>query len=190
MFILGATIFGFIGAALAYTLLANEVGYTPKDSTWKKEDNTDIENVQEAIDELYDKWYKYYNLDLSIKNDYKIFHAQPYSDTLSLQLDAGKYIVLFDEDYSGGTQTSGYQYVGQSDFRISSTNGNCELLNNKFYENGSYGTYSGNWRKYAATHQLIYVCKFLQAGSVSISLSSTAEWQDPVNATLRSIKLY
>ena len=70
-------------------------------------------------------------MDLSIKNDYKIFHAQPYNDTLSLSLDAGKYIVLFDEDYSGGTQTYGYQYVGQSDFRISSTNGECELINNK-----------------------------------------------------------
>ena len=189
-FFFGAILFGSIGVVTAYALFANEIEYTPRDESWKKEDGEDIVNVEEAIDELYDKWYKYYNLDLSVSTDYNIIHAHPYSTSLSLQMNIGKYIVLFDEHYSGGTQTSGYQSISTSGFSINTSNGTCNLLDNKFYENGSYGTYSGSWRKYAGTHQLIYMCAFKQSGSVSISLSSTAEWQDPINATLRSIKLY
>lgn len=48
-FILGAIIFGGIGTVLAATLLATDVAYTPEDNTWE------VNNVQEAIDDLYSK---------------------------------------------------------------------------------------------------------------------------------------
>lgn len=54
-FILGALIFGGIVGVSAYTIFANDIGYTPKDSTWKKSNGEDITNVKEAIDELYTK---------------------------------------------------------------------------------------------------------------------------------------
>ena len=54
-FILGALIFGGIVGVSAYTILANDIGYTPKDSTWKKSNGEDITNVKDAIDELYSK---------------------------------------------------------------------------------------------------------------------------------------
>lgn len=54
-FILGAIIFGSIGVVSAYTIFANDIGYTPKDTTWKKSNGEDITNVQDAIDILYDK---------------------------------------------------------------------------------------------------------------------------------------
>ena len=54
-FILGSLIFGGIVGVSAYTIFANDIGYTPKDSTWKKSDGTNIENVGDAIDELYSK---------------------------------------------------------------------------------------------------------------------------------------
>ena len=54
-FILGAVIFGGIVGVSAYTILANDVGYTPKDTTWKKSNGEDITNVKDAIDELYIK---------------------------------------------------------------------------------------------------------------------------------------
>ena len=53
-FILGVIIFGSIGVA-ASQLFANDIGYTPKDSTWKKSNGEDITNVKDAIDELYTK---------------------------------------------------------------------------------------------------------------------------------------
>ena len=46
MFILGSIIFGSIGIVSAYTILAKDVGYTPKDTTWK------VNNVEDAINDL------------------------------------------------------------------------------------------------------------------------------------------
>lgn len=54
-FILGAVIFGGIVGVSAYTILSNNIEYTPTDSTWKKTNGEDITNVKEAIDELYMK---------------------------------------------------------------------------------------------------------------------------------------
>lgn len=54
-FILGAVIFGGIVGVSAYTILANDIGYTPSDTTWKKSNGEDITNVKDAIDELYTK---------------------------------------------------------------------------------------------------------------------------------------
>lgn len=54
-FLLGAVMFGGITVVSAYTIFANDIEYTPKDTAWKKSDGTDITNVKEAIDELYIK---------------------------------------------------------------------------------------------------------------------------------------
>ena len=54
-FILGALIFGGIVGVSAYTIFANDIGYTPNDTTWKKSNGEDITNVKDAIDELYTK---------------------------------------------------------------------------------------------------------------------------------------
>ncbi len=48
-FILGAVLFSGITGVVAATMLAKDVSYTPKDSTWK------VDNVKEAIDDLYTK---------------------------------------------------------------------------------------------------------------------------------------
>ena len=54
-FLLGAIIFGGIVGVSAYTIFANDIGYTPKDTTWKKSNGEDITNVKDAIDELHSK---------------------------------------------------------------------------------------------------------------------------------------
>ena len=51
-FIVGAILFGCIGTVAAYNMLAKDVKYTPKDSTWN------VNNVEDAIDELYGKVIK------------------------------------------------------------------------------------------------------------------------------------
>ena len=52
-FILGALIFSS-ATAFAYSIVAPNVGFTPADTTWKKEDGEDITNVEEAIDDLHE----------------------------------------------------------------------------------------------------------------------------------------
>lgn len=54
-FILGTIIFGGIVGVSAYSIFANDIVYTPSDSTWKKSNGEDITNVKDAIDELYTK---------------------------------------------------------------------------------------------------------------------------------------
>ena len=46
-FILGALIFGGIVGVSAYTIFADDIGYTPKDTNWE------VDNVKDAIDDLY-----------------------------------------------------------------------------------------------------------------------------------------
>ena len=53
-FLLGAVIFSS-ATVFAYSILAPDVGFTPTDSTWKKEDGQSITNVEEAINELHSK---------------------------------------------------------------------------------------------------------------------------------------
>ena len=55
-FLLGAVIFGSIGVA-ASTIFANDIGYTPKDTTWE------VDNVKDAIDDLYKVSKDYVKLD-------------------------------------------------------------------------------------------------------------------------------
>jgi len=49
MFILGAVLFSSITGVAAATFLASDISYTPKDTNWN------VNNVKDAIDELYVK---------------------------------------------------------------------------------------------------------------------------------------
>ena len=56
-FILGAIIFGGIGVvSAAYTIYANNIEFTPSNSSWKKANGDNITNVKDAIDDMYDKF--------------------------------------------------------------------------------------------------------------------------------------
>ena len=48
-FLLGAVIFSGITGVTAYTILASDVGFTPKNNSWK------VDNLSDAIDDLYAK---------------------------------------------------------------------------------------------------------------------------------------
>lgn len=48
-FILGAIIFSGITSVAAYSIFANDIGYTPKDSTWE------VNNIQDAVDDLFNR---------------------------------------------------------------------------------------------------------------------------------------
>ena len=45
-FVLGAIMFGSIGIAFAYSIFAQDVGFTPSDSDW------DVDNVKDALDDM------------------------------------------------------------------------------------------------------------------------------------------
>ena len=52
IFILGVISAIGITSAFAYSIIASDVGFTPQDSEWIKQDGQPIENVEEALDDL------------------------------------------------------------------------------------------------------------------------------------------
>ena len=102
-FILGALIFSGITAVSAYSIFANDIGYTPKDTTWKKSNGEDITNVKDAIDELYEKslsnGLNYNNINYKILS----FQERKQITDISLDLSKGKYVC----NYSLSFYTSG-----------------------------------------------------------------------------------
>lgn len=98
-FILGAIIFGGIVGVSAYTIFANDIGYTPKDSTWKKSNGEDITNVKDAIDELYSKSKDFTNgLGQTKINMVRVGYRNEAGIETPLELNEGKY--LCNAEYS------------------------------------------------------------------------------------------
>ena len=52
-FILGIIVTTALTVSASILYQASEIGYTPKDSTWKKSNGDKIETIEDAIDELY-----------------------------------------------------------------------------------------------------------------------------------------
>ena len=132
-FLLGAIIFGGIVGVSAYTILANDIGYTPKDSTWKKSNGEDITNVKDAIDELYIK-AQVQTLGCEFVGSYqsnKIKNADSGTLTIS-DIPAGTYkLVVVRTSSSGATENGGDTIINSAvDFTIT-TDGSANLISGK-----------------------------------------------------------
>ena len=127
-FVLCALIFGGIVGVSAYTIFANDIGYTPKDITWKKSNGEDITNVKDAIDELYNKSSDY-NLKLSgleelnldnitlVENkEIKLLNSQSGTVTYD-NLNSGNYLLY---TFRTTTVSDGGVYYAQSASRYES----------------------------------------------------------------------
>ena len=111
-FIFGAVIFSGITGVAAYSMFAKDIKYTPKDTTWKKANGEAITNVEEAIDELYNK-----NNNIlfgAASSDYSAGITIP-DRNVTKTLSKGKYIVSVA--YSLGAQWS----TGTNSFKENTT---------------------------------------------------------------------
>lgn len=113
-FVIGSLLFGGIGIVSAYTLLAKDISYTP---SWNKENGESINNVKDAIDELYDKSNKEFTTGLAFMNltrgeGLKLGHNAQYNQgNLYLYNLDFTGIKSFTFSYSLTTQNAPYQYV-------------------------------------------------------------------------------
>ncbi|MBR1416345.1 MAG: hypothetical protein IJ572_00815 [Bacilli bacterium] len=97
-FILGVIISCSITSVLAYSILAPDVGFTPTDNAWKQDDGSDIENVKEAIDDLYERTKPNAELVYS-------FYPDSYNDstmTKTVNLTSGTYLLEVTKANSEG----------------------------------------------------------------------------------------
>lgn len=145
-FILGALIFGSIGVVSAHTILANDIGYTPKDTTWKKSNGEDITNVSEAIDELYNKTIKEPNIYFHNKDGEKFNNR--YMD-FDYVIDWNKNFKI-EMVFSVASTSKRYLLVGGYD------NSHTKELNLEIYNDSSIRVYIGKSDFYVKYYGSIY----------------------------------
>lgn len=131
-FILGAVMFSGITGVVAYTLLANDIGFTPSDTTWKQSNGEDITNVGEAIDELYNKVNK------KIKFDTPLYD-QNFGDLVSgrnskLDLSKGKYLVLAIFGLGSGYNSPSFSANGNDNIFLNCNNCKKTKISGQYYE--------------------------------------------------------
>ena len=93
-FVLGAVIFSGITGVAAYSMFAKDIKYTPSDTTWKKSNGEDINNVSDAIDELYSKANiakKYDSVTYNLISD----SQSTYGETAALELPSNNLYKYF-----------------------------------------------------------------------------------------------
>ncbi|MBR1416925.1 MAG: hypothetical protein IJ572_03820 [Bacilli bacterium] len=88
-FLLGAILFGSIGIVSAYTIFANDIGYTSKDEDWE------VENVNDAIDDLHNR-VKKINLDNLVTEEIYTNHVSgaTYTYTISNVSEYNYYFLI------------------------------------------------------------------------------------------------
>jgi hypothetical protein len=88
IFILGGIIFGSITGVVAYTINASNVEYKP---SWTKENGESINNVKEAIDELYNKT----NNNITFYKKSNILTSNGINSTTeNINIEDGKFIIV------------------------------------------------------------------------------------------------
>ena len=104
-FVLGSLIFGSIGVVSAYTIFANDIGYTPKDTTWE------VDNVKDAIDDLYTKSK---NKVSEIGENIVVSNYTGTRDIISTKLKLKEGTYLCNSTYSNATTESSTSFFGNS----------------------------------------------------------------------------
>ena len=136
-FIIGGILFGSIGAVSAYNMFANNIGYDNTYSQLKKSDNQDVENVQDAIDILYNKINN--RLSFGIPEYYTSSGNADPSRSVNATLSIGKYIVIF-YDGKGFNQSTYSPNPRPYEYNISSNKENCSITRISGYFMGVHST--------------------------------------------------
>lgn len=133
-FILGIILTSSI-TVVAYTTLAKDIGYTPKDNTWE------VDNVKDAIDQLYTKA----NDKIILNTFYDAIYGE-HIGTLStteyrssINLEKGKYIILSSYIASNGSASQNRLY--DRDIFCSSNNCSIKQLSGKNIQTSKLNTY-------------------------------------------------
>ena len=135
-FVLGALIFGSIGVVSAYTIFANDIGYTPKDTSWE------VDNVKDAIDDLYSKANiseknveDFYFIVWTVDNGFYFSNYQNYKYFKITEMDSGtsNSLILKKYDWSnGGAETS---LQTNTKYEITKNNEQVVIRTNTGYRN-------------------------------------------------------
>lgn len=127
-FILGSIIFGGLGSVVAYNLKANQITYTPKDTTWN------VNNVEDAINDLKSNWEPLFGSAIYNSSAGDMITTR----TTSLDLAKGKYLVIIN--YAQAWPGELAEVAKESDLSLTCKNNNCEYKRLTGYYNGGHAT--------------------------------------------------
>lgn len=195
-FLVGALIFSSITGAAAYSLLANNVGYTPKDNTWKNANGGKINNVEEALDSLYESSSDSLinKINFSKKNNLS-YGDWLTSRSVSLNLEKGSYIIFleFVDSYSSysKSESSINQNVSSFSNNLNYSNGTCEIVDGDSVSIGSSnGIDNTNVHITAYSNTKVFKCNFSDSTTVSYTHTRPTAYPHVVEIVkLRSIKI-
>ena len=141
-------IIGSIGVVSAYTMLAGDISYTPDDPTWKKANGEDIANVQEAIDELYNKSNE--------KNCVHDVYVKQSNQQINISFDfePSYFVAFFSPDASFATA------VYENGVFSCSNNNGADMPYFQRNQNIVVTNFPASWNSYKASYSVYYIaCK-------------------------------
>ena len=146
-FILGVILTVGITSVFAFSFLAQDVGFTPTDTSWKNDDETNIENVSDALDSLY-----------KINNGYTDKELKKILQSSNAKVDVSDVLTTYFMNKISSNKVAAKMIMDTSSFRnnvsVSLLNALDATLVKSFPSNNTnmiYSTeYSSNWAGYMA----------------------------------------
>ena len=180
--VITAILFTGIGVYAANTYLAHDISYTPSN------ENFDVNNVEDALNELYDK------TEISIENIFT--NAKKVSDlsektTISLELQKGKYLCIASQSFSSAVQSSERNIV--NDEKIEENIVGCDYYQKINYEyNAISALEKQNTSAYAYlsanVESEIYYCDIENSKTISYNFLQTGNNMMPAYSSITCIK--
>ena len=154
-YILGFVTAVGITSVLAYSFLAQDVGYIPKEGTWKNQEGEEINDVKAAIDELREMKYGYINLEfVDVVKGGKNETSSASAVSVSKELEKGKYLVMIVRSTANSNATSDLTNTQSGAVGTFSGYDKLELLVYTRY--GKYQRTSSNYpNQYVSMHKVI-----------------------------------
>ena len=174
-FVLGAVMFSTV-SVFAYSLLAQDVGYNPKDDDW------DVDNVSNALDELRDDIARFDNLEIvSFQGN------RGRNRTLTKELSKGRYVVITIDAVSAMPSSRHTTVIKDYDSDTSLTCNSCSIKRKtaKYFDVSATSSSSGYQSNY-----FYYSLYEIKINSESDTLTYVGPDYPPYNTLPQNIGIF
>lgn len=183
-------IVGSVSVYAASQYFAKDISFTPTNENFKKENGEPIDNVEDAINELYERENKFFFDSSNMITNVAYYKGNRLNgQKVSLILTKGKYLVFVANDHSLGNNTN---YTTNGEYNkntLSLSNGKCELI--KGYNSTATATNYTASNKYVSTflYAQIFKCDLIDDDTVVYTTIDGSYNDCAQSVILESIKI-
>ena len=176
MFILGVVLSCSVTSAFAYSIFASDIGFTPIDDEFKQKDGSNVTNVNEAIEALFNK--------VSRKSRFgTVSYVTSQGDemdvrTVTKQLEYGKYLVIINYGNNWWNTNSNSAHGVAETNPLTCSSNNCDITPLSGYYNRIQPSYTKNGRYNYNSDFIFSYYVGIKEASDTISSSFNAGWSD------------